>query len=167
MSKYYLVRYKNIEEKKKIINEVEVNTERLEVAPDIFCNASLLEFNETYYYDGKQKNRSIKFFTIVEYNELEDKYYDIITGYEYVNYEYNSRLRFLKNVKGNLVLELGYNLPSKTVVNLLEEINFNDERVEAYATTMKVLNKMNNDDKYFDTNSEYYIESFKRRYRRK
>ena len=35
MSKYYLVRYKNIEEKKKIINEVEVNTERLEVAPDI------------------------------------------------------------------------------------------------------------------------------------
>jgi len=24
---------------------------------------------------------------------------------------------------------------------------------------MKVLNKMNNDDKYFDTNSEYYIES--------
>ena len=49
MSKYYLVRYKNIEEKKKIINEVEVNTERLEVAPDIFCNASLLEFNETYY----------------------------------------------------------------------------------------------------------------------
>ena len=59
MSKYYLVRYKNIEEKKKIINEVEVNTERLEVAPDIFCNASLVEFNETYYYDGKQKNRSI------------------------------------------------------------------------------------------------------------
>ena len=162
MSKYYLVRYKNIEEKKKIINEVEVNTERLEVAPDIFSNASLVEFN-----DGKQKNRSIKIFTIVEYNELEDKYYDIITGDEYVNYEYNSRLRFLKNVKGNLVLELGYNLPSKTVVNLLEEINFNDERVEAYATTMKVLNKMNNDDKYFDTNSEYYIESFKRRYRRK
>ena len=163
MSKYYLVRYKNIEEKKKIINEVEVNTERLEVAPDIFSNASLVEFNETYYYDGKQKNRSIKIFTIVEYNELEDKYYDIITGDEYVNYEYNSRLRFLKNVKGNLVLELGYNLPSKTVVNLLEEINFNDERVEAYATTMKVLNKMNND----DTNSEYYIESFKRRYRRR
>ena len=149
MSKYYLVRYKNIEEKKKIINEVEVNTERLEVAPDIFSNASLVEFNETYYYDGKQKNRSIKIFTIVEYNELEDKYYDI------------------KNVKGNLVLELGYNLPSKTVVNLLEEINFNDERVEAYATTMEVLNKMNNDDKYFDTNSEYYIESFKRRYRRR
>ena len=56
MSKYYLVRYKNIEEKKKIINEVEVNTERLEVAPDIFSNASLVEFNETYYYDGKQKN---------------------------------------------------------------------------------------------------------------
>ena len=131
MGKYYLVRYKNIEEKKKIINEVEVNTERLEVAPDIFSNASLVEFNETYYYDGKQKNRSIKIFTIVEYNELEDKYYDIITGDEYVNYEYNSRLRFLKNVKGNLVLELGYNLPSKTVVNLLEEINFNDERVEA------------------------------------
>lgn len=43
MSKYYLVRYKNIEEKKKIINEVEVNTERLEVAPDIFSNASLVE----------------------------------------------------------------------------------------------------------------------------
>ena len=43
------------------------------------------------------------------------------------------------------MLELGYNLPSKTVVNLLEEINFNDERVEAYATTMKVLNRMNND----------------------
>ena len=59
MSKYYLVRYKNIEEKKKIINEVEVNTERLEVAPDIFSNASLVEFNEIYYYDGKQKNRSI------------------------------------------------------------------------------------------------------------
>ena len=53
------------------------------------------------------------------------------------------------------------------MVNLLEEINFNDERVEAYATTMKVLNRMNNDDKYFDTNSEYYIESFKRRYRRR
>ena len=65
------------------------------------------------------------------------------------------------------MLELGYNLPSKTVVNLLEEINFNDERVEAYATTMKVLNRMNNDDKYFDTNSEYYIESFKRRYGRR
>ena len=57
-----------------------------------FCNASLVEFNEIYYYDGKQKNRSIKIFTIVEYNELEDKYYDIITGDEYVNYEYNSRL---------------------------------------------------------------------------
>lgn len=35
MSKYYLVRYKNIEEKKKITDEVEVNTERLEVAPDM------------------------------------------------------------------------------------------------------------------------------------
>lgn len=167
MSKYYLVRYRDIEEKKKITNEVEVNTERLEVAPDIFSNASLVEFNETYYYDGKQKNRSIKIFTIVEYDELEDKYYDIITGDEYVNYEYNSRLRFLKNVKGNLVLELGYSLSPKAVVNLLEEINFNDDRVEVYITTMKVLNKMNNNDKDFDTNSGYYIESFKRRYRRR
>lgn len=167
MNKYYLVRYRDIEEKKKITNDVEVNTERLEVAPDIFSNASLVEFNETYYYDGKLKNRSIKIFTIIEYNELEDKYYDIITGDEYINYEYNSRLRYLKNVKGNLVLELGYNLPSKTVVNLLEEINFNDESVEAYATAMMVLNKMNNNDKDFDTDNEYYIESFKRRYRKR
>lgn len=167
MNKYYLVRYRDIEEKKKITNDVEVNTERLEVAPDIFSNASLVEFNENYYYDGKLKNRSIKIFTIIEYNELEDKYYDIITGDEYINYEYNSRLRHLKNVKGNLVLELGYNLPSKTVVNLLEEINFNDESVEAYITAMMVLNKMNNNDKDFDTDNEYYIESFKRRYRRR
>ena len=65
------------------------------------------------------------------------------------------------------MLELGYNLPSKTVVNLLEEINFNDDRVEVYITTMKVLNKMNNNDKDFDTDNEYYIESFKRRYRRR
>lgn len=167
MSKYYLVRYRDIEEKKKITNDVEVNTERLEVAPDIFSNASLVEFNETYYYDGKQKNRSIKIFTIVEYDELEDKYYDIITGDEYINYEYNSRLRHLKNVKGNLVLELGYSLSPKAVVNLLEKINFNDESVEAYATAMMVLNKMNNNDKDFDTDNEYYIESFKRRYRKK
>lgn len=167
MSKYYLVRYKNIEENKKITNDVEVNTERLEVAPDIFSNASSIEFNENYYYDGKLKNRSIKIFTIVEYNELEDKYYDIITGDEYTNYEYNSRLRYLKNVKGNLELEVGYSLSSKMVVNLLEEINFSDDRVEAYATAMKVLNKMNNDDKCFDTDSEYYIESFKRRYRKR
>ena len=61
MSKYYLVRYKNIEEKKKIINEVEVNTERLEVAPDIFSNASLVEFNETYYYDGNKKIEVLRF----------------------------------------------------------------------------------------------------------
>lgn len=167
MSKYYLVRYRDIEEKKKITNDVEVNTERLEVAPDIFSNASSIESNENYYYDGKLKNRSIKIFTIIEYNELEDKYYDIITGDEYINYEYNSRLRHLKNVKGNLVLELGYSLSSKTVVNLLEEINFNDESVEAYATAMMVLNKMNNNDKDFDTDNEYYIESFKRRYRKR
>lgn len=165
MSKYYLVRYKNIEENKKITNDVEVNTERLEVAPDIFSNASSIEFNENYYYDGKLKNRSIKIFTIVEYNELEDKYYDIITGDEYIKCEDKYEPSYFKNVKGNLELELGYSLPSKTVVNLLEEINFNDDRVETYVTAMKVLNKMNNKD--FDTNSEYYIESFKRRYRKR
>ena len=162
MIKYYLVKYKNINDNQKITKEIEVNTKYVEIEPNFYKKVSLVNYEETLY--NSSKNNNIKIFTIIEYNDKENRYFDIITGEEYTICDDG---KYLESIAGNLELEIVHNISPSIVVNLLREINFSDDRVEAYTTTMKVLNKISINDKDSDLENEYYIESFKRRYRHK
>lgn len=162
MIKYYLVKYKNINDNQKITKEIEVNTKYVEIESNFYKKVSFVNYEETLYNSSKSNN--IKIFTIIEYNDKENRYFDIITGEEYTICDDE---KYLESIAGNLELEIVHNISPSIVVNLLREINFSDDRVEAYTTTMKVLNKISINDKDSDLENEYYIESFKRRYRHK
>lgn len=162
MIKYYLVKYKNINDNQKITKEIEVNTKYVEIESKFCKKVSFVNYEETLHNSSKSNN--IKIFTIIEYNDKENRYFDIITGEEYIICDDK---KYLESIAGNLELEIVHNISPSIVVNLLREINFSDDRVEAYTTTMKVLNKISINDKDSDLENEYYIESFKRRYRHK